>query len=59
MNSIPDPYTTSLAVAMYYMPPIQKMNSPLEIAVKKDEEKRKYRKVEPAETLGQNNDVYA
>ena len=57
---IPDPYTTSLAVAMYYAPPIQNNNRvQYLIAMAEKEKKNPQRKVQPTENIGRNVDVYA
>ncbi len=57
--SIPDPYTTSLAVAMYYQPPIRYDRTELVCIIKKEEEKKPRKKVQPAGNIGSNVDTYA
>ena len=56
---IPDPYTTSLAAAMFYAPPIQ-YNDRLEIIVKAEKEKKNPKnRIQPSENIGRNIDTYA
>ena len=56
---IPDPYTTSLAVAMYYQPPIRYDRVELACIIKKKEEKNPRKKVQPTGNIGRNVDIYA
>ncbi len=58
--SIPDPYTTSLAVAMYYSPPRQIDNrASYLIAEKVKKEKNPQHKIQPSSNIGRNIDTYA
>ena len=59
---IPDPYTTSLAAAMYYYPPIRYDNRAVVIDLIAKEEKEKkspQNRVQPSENIGRNIDTYA
>ena len=58
--SIPDPYTTSLAVAMYYQVPVRRNDRILEaVFAKKLKEKSPRTKIQPSENIGRNIDTYA
>tara|TARA_E500000331_G_C17076693_1_gene635080 strand:+ start:139 stop:366 length:228 start_codon:yes stop_codon:yes gene_type:complete len=57
---IPDPYTTSLAVAMYYQVPVRRNDKVLEAVFEKElKEKNPRTKVQPSENIGRNIDTYA
>jgi hypothetical protein len=57
---VPDPYTTSLVGAMYYIPPIRYTDRVLYlIAQAKKEEKSSQQKVQPTENIGRYVDTYA
>ena len=56
----PDPYTISRAVAMYYTPPIRRVDQFSDvIADKARKEKSPRHKVQPSENIGRNVDTYA
>ena len=57
---IPDPYTTSLAAAMFYTPPVRYNDRLVEIIVKQEKEKKNpQNRVQPPENIGRNIDTYA
>ena len=57
--SIPDPYTTSLAVAMYYQPPVRRYEDIAVVIEKEQKEKSPRKRVQPSENIGNNIDTYA
>ena len=57
---IPDPYTTSLVGAMYYIAPVRYTDRVAYlIAQAEKEEKSSQKKVQPTENIGRNVDTYA
>ena len=56
----PDPYTISLAVAMYYTPPIRRVDHFSNVVIDKARKEKSHRhKVQPSENIGRNVDTYA
>ena len=57
--SIPDPYTTSLAVAMYYSVPVRRADDIAVVFEKEKKEKDPRKRIQPSKNIGSNIDTYA
>ena len=52
--SIPDPYTTSLAVAMYYSVPVRRADDIAVMFEKEKKEKDPRKRIQPSKNIGSN-----